>query len=336
MLRDLGISRAQPDDSRWTNLRNTVRRLRSVEVPNARMVARFGDSATEIEADSGGRFESFLMLDERPPQERLWHEARLELLEPKPTGAVSAATQIMVPDPSADFGIISDIDDTLIRLDVARTIRMLGQVFLGNAHTRLPFPGVRAFFQSLQRGVESSSPRPIFYVSSSPWKLYDVLLHFLELQDIPVGPLELREWGSPLEELRRSRHREHKLSVIRRILDTYPLLPFILIGDSGQQDPETYSQIIEEYPQRVLSVYIRNLQRDPLRERVIRDLADGIESAGSSLVLADDTLAAARHAASRGWIPARTLEIIAADSDVGRWRATSHQRARTAVVDKPS
>jgi phosphatidate phosphatase APP1 len=113
----------------------------------------------------------------------------------------------------------------------------------------------------------------------------------------------------------------------------FPSLPFILIGDSGQQDPETYRDLIHEFPDRVLSVYIRNLKRDPLRAVAIRDLADEVESAGSSLVLADDTLAAARHAVGNGWIAPDALDHIAGDSEVDRWRTVAHQRERTAVID---
>ncbi len=314
-------------------MRNTWRRLASAEVPHAEVEVRFRRSAKEVVADDEGHFRTFLSVHDPAPQDQLWQSAELTLRYPSAATPVVEQTLVMVPKTHADFGIISDIDDTIVRSDVARTALTVGRVLFGNAHTRLPFPGVAPFFRALQRGVTGDALRPVFYVSSSPWNLYDVLLHFLELREIPIGPLELRDWGSLRQELRRDRHRKHKLQAIRRIFQMFPSMPFILIGDSGQQDPETYRDLIHEFPDRVLSVYIRNLKRDPLRAVAIRELADQVESAGSSLVLADDTLAAARHAVGNGWIVAGTLEEIAGDSEVDRWRTGAHRRERTAVVD---
>ncbi len=314
-------------------MRNTWRRLASAEVPNAEVEVRFRRAVTEVVADDEGHFRTLLPVDDPPSQDRLWHSAQLTLRQPESATPVVEETLVMVPKVQADFGIISDIDDTIVRSDVARTALMVGRVLFGNAHTRLAFPGVAPFFRALQRGVGDDATRPVFYVSSSPWNLYDVLLHFLELRQIPIGPLELRDWGSLRQELRRDRHREHKLQAIRRIFQMFPSLPFVLIGDSGQQDPETYRDLIHEFPDRVLSVYIRNLKRDPLRAVAIRNLADEVESAGSSLVLADDTLAAARHAVGNGWIAPQALDQIAGDSEVDRWRTSAHQRERTAVID---
>ena len=333
VLRDRGISPSTPDDSRWTNLRNTWRRLASAEVPYAQVEVQFRRSAAEVVADDEGHFQAVLSVEDPPTGDQLWYPAELRLQRPRAEQPVVERTLVMVPKAHADFGVISDVDDTIVRSDVARTALMAGRVLFGNAHTRSPFPGVAPFFRALHRGAAGDTSRPVFYVSSSPWNLYDVLLHVLELRQIPIGPLELRDWGSLRQELRRDRHREHKLQAIRRIFQMFPSLPFILIGDSGQQDPETYLDLIHEFPDRVLSVYIRNLKRDPLRAAAIRDLADEVESAGSSLVLADDTLAAARHAVGNGWIAPEALDQITGDSEVDRWRTGAHKRERTAIID---
>ncbi len=79
-------------------------------------------------------------------------------------------------------------------------------------------------------------------------------------------------------------------------------MPFILIGDSGQRDPEIYRALLHDHPGRIPAIYIRNVSSDPERTKAIRTLAAEVTEAGSSLVLADDTLAAARHAAEHGWI----------------------------------
>jgi phosphatidate phosphatase APP1 len=85
-------------------------------------------------------------------------------------------------------------------------------------------------------------------------------------------------------------------------METLAHLPFILIGDSGQEDPEIYSEVVKLYPDRVLAIYIRNVSQNPARSNLIRTLAEDVAAAGSTLILADDTSAAAQHAISRGWI----------------------------------
>jgi phosphatidate phosphatase APP1 len=111
---------------------------------------------------------------------------------------------------------------------------------------------------------------------------------------------------------------------IEEILELYPQLPFILVGDSGQEDPEIYREVVRRFPRRVLAIYIRNVTRDPLRRTAIAALAEEIARAGSTLILADDTMAAAMHAAEHGWIQADSLDSI------GEERAQEEADARRA------
>jgi phosphatidate phosphatase APP1 len=183
---------------------------------------------------------------------------------------------------------------------------------LENALTRLPFPGVAAFYRALVAGASGLERNPIFYVSSSPWNVYDVVDGFLDAQGIPAGPLLLRDWdlGPGL-----ATHGEHKEQNITEILELYSSLPFILVGDSTQEDPEIYARIVHRFPARILAVYIRNVNPRPERVERIRNLAKEVEEAGSVLVLADDTLAVATDAAKRGIITASALP------DIGEERA---------------
>src|SRR5262249_22123995 len=87
-------------------------------------------------------------------------------------------------------------------------------------------------------------------------------------------------------------------------------LPFILIGDTSQQDPEIYRSIVAAYPGRILAVYIRNVGAAPERSAAIQKLAEEVLKEGSALVLADDSHAAGKHAAEHGWIVPGALESI--------------------------
>jgi phosphatidate phosphatase APP1 len=176
-------------------------------------------------------------------------------------------------------------------------------------------------------------------VSSSPWNLYDVIAEFLEAQHIPAGPLLLRDWDLGPSLLRNA---SYKSGVIREILATYPGMRFVLIGDSGQEDPEIYSDVVATHPGRILAVYIRNVRQHPEDSPVIRELAERIAHAGSTLVLADDTLTVARHAAAHGWIRDEALSDIGvekrADEGDGAKEASpgveQPAAAPTVVVDR--
>lgn len=313
VLRNPPLPPAAVDDSIWDNAIATYRRLESDEVPGARVRARYGTAVDEAAADQEGFFECVLRPRDLVAQVDPWHEVALELVHPAPVDASSSATaHVLVPSLSASFGIISDVDDTVIQTGATNLLRMARAVFLGNAHTRLPFEGVAAFYEALQRGPLGQSSNPIFYVSSGPWNLYDLLLQFFALHKIPVGPLTLRDWGITARELVPTSHGPHKLAAIRKILATYPELPFILIGDSGQEDPEIYASVMHEMPGRIRAAYIRNVTETGPRADAIQALATELEASGATLILTDQTIVAAQHAADEGWIDPAALPSIGA------------------------
>jgi phosphatidate phosphatase APP1 len=334
-LEDRGIRPADAADSAWRNLRNMYRRFDSDEIPGAQLLARFGVVEQIVIADDEGFFEARLVPDAPLPDDRLWHTVELTLLEPRPAGQaqIRASGRVLVPPPISQFGVISDIDDTVIRTDATSIVRMFRTTFLENARTRLPFPGVAALYHALQSGADGVTLNPLFYVSSSPWNIYDMLEEFFAIQHIPAGPLLLRDWGfSPTRPQSPLRHHEHKIEAIRQILDTYPALPFLLIGDSGQEDPEIYREIVQLYPKRILAIYIRNIRRSARRISVIQALANEVAAAGSTLVLADDTLAAAHHAAEQGWIAPQELDAVVRASAADQGTPMLTEQAAPIVV----
>ena len=123
----------------------------------------------------------------------------------------------------------------------------------------------------------------------------------------------------------------HKYKEIENILITYPKLDFILIGDSGQQDPEIYRDVVRDQGERILAVYIRNVSPNPMRKKSIEELAVEVQKAGSVLLLADDTLACAQHAAEKGWIPESALPDIAQEEKQDEGPLSP--KAPTVIVD---
>ncbi|HYH78628.1 MAG TPA: phosphatase domain-containing protein [Longimicrobium sp.] len=312
VLRGTPIAPARAGDSVWINLSAMLQRFESDEVAGARVRIRYPGGEQVVTTDREGYCECWIEPSPPAVADGAWHSVELELLEPPSPHPVRTTAKVLIPPGNARFGVISDLDDTVVRTDVASRVRMAKHVFLGNAHTRTPFPGVAAFYRALEHGADGKQSNPVFYVSSSPWNLFDVLAEFLELKGIPAGPLLLRDWGIASTDPGEGGHLGHKLRHIRIILEMFPTLPFILIGDSGQEDPEIYHRAVVEHPERILAVYIRNVSRAPERVGAIRALAAEVEKAGSTLILADDTAAAAVHASESGWISAAALAEVGA------------------------
>jgi phosphatidate phosphatase APP1 len=178
---------------------------------------------------------------------------------------------------------------------------MMVKLALSNSRTRKPFRGVAAFYRALHR-----DHNPFFYVSKSPHNLYAPLVEFLQQQRLPAGPLLLRDYGLRME-------KDHKARVIEDILTTYPALRFILIGDSGEQDPEVYAAILSRFPERIRVIYIRSVDRSPKRMKAIEGLVEKVASTGCQLVLAADSEFAAAHAAAEGLIPTAKLARVRVD-----------------------
>ncbi len=313
VLEDRGITSATADDSTWDNLLNMWRRMKSNEIPFAKVRARYGGDEQVVQANVEGFFEVSIRPRELLSQPGLWHDVELELIEPVRANAAPATAvgQVLVPPASAQYGVISDIDDTVLQTDATNLVRMARATFLGNARIRLPFQGVAAFYRALHGGRSGHALNPMFFVSSSPWNLYDLLSDFFNLRGIPIGPvLFLRDWGLSDEGFLPIHNREHKLVYIKKIVKSYPRLPFILIGDSGQEDPEIYAEMVSLYPNRIQAVYIRNVSRDPDRIERIKALAEEVLKAGSVLILAETTLPLAEHAAKQGWIDPNMLPEI--------------------------
>ena len=313
VLKDKRVALSTEKDSAWRNLRNAWKRFESDEVNGAKVKVSMNRSVAEVTTNEEGYFMTALQPSLEKSLAQLWHPVDVELLSPLPRsdGSLRETGYVMISPQSARFGIISDMDDTVLQTNATNLLRMFKNVAFGNARTRLPFKGVAAFYQALheENGIPTN---PIYYVSSSPWNLYDLLMEFFHLHHIPIGPLMLRDWGVTSKGLPH-KHRDHKLESIRHIMEVDQDLPFILIGDSGQKDPEIYHEVLSLFPKRVLAIYIRNVSRDLERPAAIRELAKKVIEAGSTLILADDTLAAARHSIEQGWIRAEKFPEIVAE-----------------------
>ena len=309
VLESRGVTPGTVTDPWWRNVRAAYRRFISLEIPGALVRATLDGETVEARTDVEGYVQ--IELCNGKPDVHGWRQVELDLIAPLAAGqeACRATASVLVPDPRAEFGVISDVDDTVLRTGLTERAGMLRTTLLHNASTRLPYPGVAAFYRALHEG-DGAVTRPIFYVSGSPWNLYDMIERFFAIQGIPPGPLFLKDWGIDEHKFIREDTQRYKLERIDKLLSTYPALDFVLIGDSGQEDPEIYAEVVRRWSKRIRAVYIRDVTADASRDAAVRDLLTALADHDVPAVLSESTLAAASDAALRGLISADRLDEI--------------------------
>ena len=294
-------------NSRWRALINNYKRFSSREIGGARLSVKIGDNELGLITDEEGYFQFDGQLPAPLPEsEGQWRKVAIAVNStPLRTVDVRAESQLLVPPLRAEFGVISDIDDTVLQTDVTSLLklRLLYHTLLKSAALRQSFSQAAAFFQALHCGHQEAAGNPVFYVSNSPWNLYDLLEEFLSLNGLPNGPVLLRDFGIPYQKQPRN-YKGHKHSSIERILKTYPNLPFVLIGDSGEKDAYIYWAVAQEFPGRIAATYIRDVRSG----RHARRIARFISKTGADIQLVEDYTQAAKDAARRGLIRLETFE----------------------------
>lgn len=223
--------------------------------------------------------------------------------------------EILIPGKDAKFGIISDIDDTIMISHSTQILRKLRLMLTRNSRTRKPFPGVEEFYRALHFGADGKSENPFFYISSSEWNLYDLIDDFCSFNKFPKGVYLLRELKPGILNLwnQGGGNHEHKFEKIMHLFHTYPDMSFVLVGDNGQHDPDIYSRIAHIYPTRVKAIYIRTVKRQ--KDERMKKLISDMEEINVQLVFTPDTINAAQHARSNNLIAKSAVQSIIKNSN---------------------
>ena len=207
-----------------------------------------------------------------------WHTATIEAANAK-----AMEVQLLIVDPAAKIGIVSDIDDTVLVTWLPRALTAAWNSWAKRPSKRQAVPGMAEFYAQLQQRFPQA---PVFYLSTGAWNTFGSLKKFLSHHGFPAGPMLLTDWGPTETGLFRS-GQEHKRVQLRNLLIAYPDMQWILIGDDGQHDPLTYGDVANEHPDRIHSVLIRNLspQEQLLSHGSLSPLADANEEGHFSIPL---------------------------------------------------
>lgn len=160
--------------------------------------------------------------------------------------------------------VISDVDDTIKHTEVWSRRALLRNTFLRDFQS---VDGMAERYQSW-----SDQGAAFHYVTSSPWQLYEALAELHQTAGFPGGSFHLRafRWRDQLVRRLLLWPPYSKYLVIRRLINTFRRRKFILIGDSGERDPEIYGNLARRFPDRVAAIFIRVVPGRPWSERRAR------------------------------------------------------------------
>lgn len=212
----------------------------------------------DVVSDEEGYFHLEMTIDEPLPETTRWEHVTISVPD-RATEQSVVKVPILAPGGDQHWGIISDIDDTVVETGATDFVKNWRRVLVERPQDRLAVPGAGSLYRMIARD-HAAPARPFFYVSSSPWNLYGFIAEFLELNAIPHGPMFLKDYGIDADKLIDAGHDEHKLAAIETILAFYPRFRFLLIGDNGQHDVSIYAKAVEDYGDRVAGVFIRDVE----------------------------------------------------------------------------
>ena len=286
---------------------NTWKRFETDEIRHATLIAKFpnGDQE-ELKTDRRGYFLVYKSLNnlETYTDAEGWLSVQLSYKDKPWKRKIQSQNvfyaKVLIPSEKACFGIISDVDDTIIHTGVASALkwRVLYNTFFKSAGGRLALNGAAEFYHLLHKGKTGKCANPIFYVSHSPWNLYRYIDYFLKKNNFPKGPIVLRNFPRPFKK-RNAPRLPQKQQEILTLLNAHKTLNFILIGDSGEHDPYIYLDIVERYPERIMAIYIRNVAHKKKSKRV-QKLFKNYNKV--PVLLVENSAQAIQHAKANGFI----------------------------------
>jgi phosphatidate phosphatase APP1 len=217
-----------------------------IPVSFAKVAVRIGETTHDVVADRGGVIDAMIDADLAPG----WQTFTVSVEGQEPV----EATAFVVAE-GTTFGVVSDVDDTVMVTALPRPFIAAWNSFVVDEHARLPVPGMAVLIDQLLRQHPGA---PMVYLSTGAWNVAPTLKRFLGRHLFPAGAMLLTDWGPTHDRWFRS-GREHKLTNLRRLATEFPHVKWLLIGDDGQHDESIYSEFMDEHPSSVAGVAIRRL-----------------------------------------------------------------------------
>jgi hypothetical protein len=251
--------------------------------PRPRIMVNIGDQKFEFEkrVKRSGRFEQrFLLDDERVKAisgaDTGTIEYRISVMGGDPLGAEEESELAVSGEicliPKHGISVVSDIDDTIKHTCVGNRRELLHNTFVRE------FRSVPEMSEVYQHWATLGSC--FHYVSASPWQMFESLNQWRKNEQFPMGTVHLRNFRLRDQLLKKViLHRKGKRSAIQKLIRNLPRRRYILIGDSGEKDPEIYRKIASKFPSNIVGLFIRELPDHPLEPERWQKICDDVPGA---------------------------------------------------------
>ncbi|MEG1229733.1 MAG: App1 family protein, partial [Flavobacterium sp.] len=203
-----------------------------------------------------------------------------------------------------NLGIISDIDDTFLISHTQNIFRKIYILLFKNVNDRRVFKDVVSHYQALSSAGRHNTEgeNAFFFISSSEWNLYRFIVKFAKIHHLPRAVILLKDIKRSLTDFfmsGRGNH-DHKFDKIKHVLEFYPNLKYVLLGDDSQQDPVLYERICKIFPVTVVAVYIRQTGKSQKGE--VKKVMQNLESLDVAVCYFKESSEAIAHSKSIGII----------------------------------
>jgi len=239
------IDKDKPATQQYRRIRGW-RSFTSVSVNHAAVTITAGGKDHAVTADRGGVVDTTL----RVVLPAGWNTVSL-----RTEGSEAVEAHVFVVDDDQRFGLVSDIDDTVMVTALPRPFLAAWNTFVLDEHARRPVAGMAVLYERLAR---ENPGAPVLYLSTGAWNVAPTLRRFLGRHLYPAGPLLLTDWGPTHDRWFRS-GRDHKRDNLERLAAEFPRIRWLLVGDDGQHDEALYAEFAAEHPDNVHAVCIRQL-----------------------------------------------------------------------------
>jgi len=222
------------------------RAFASVPVGYAQVTVTVDGASHEVVADRGGVVDMVLPARLEPG----WQPVTMSV-----EGSEPFETRVFIVASDTRFGVVSDVDDTVMVTALPRPFVAAWNSFVLDEHARQPVPGMAVLIERLLRDHPGA---PVVYLSTGAWNVAPTLQRFMRRHLYPPGALLLTDWGPTHDRWFRS-GQVHKEENLRRLAREFPHVKWMLLGDDGQHDDDLYTAFTNEFPDHVTAVAIRQL-----------------------------------------------------------------------------
>lgn len=275
---NLGIVRAATELMHQRGWRNFI----SAPLANAQAWIMVGEEPILVSADRGGYIDVRI---KNPGLDAGWH-----VIDVTSTDGNSSPVDVQIIDCRETFGIVSDIDDTILSTWLPRPFLAAWNSFFLTEQARQAVPGMARLYQQL---LAEHPGAPVIYVSTGAWNTFPMVSRFLSRHGVPKGAMLLTDWG-PTNTGWFRKGPDHKRTCLRELARDLPEISWVLVGDDGQHDPDLYGEFA-------------TLQPTHVRARAIRELSVGEHVLAGPLQFDQND--------PDRWVPEAAPEVRAPDGD---------------------